>query len=49
MFINKSNIGFVIKDYERLIAYCKNDKQRRSFQGMLTSYKAIRDLFDKCK
>lgn len=46
MFVNKQTISRIIKEHEELVKNCKNEKQRKNFESMLQSYKAIKYLFD---
>lgn len=45
--ITKANIGFKIKELEDLVKTTNNPHIRRNFERELTSYRAIKRIFDE--
>ena len=47
--INAGNIGIKIRELRELLRVCKNPVVAKTIQNDLTSYLAIKDLFDRDK
>ena len=44
--INKTTVSIKIKELEKLVKETKNPQLRKNFENDLTSYKAIRKIFE---
>lgn len=47
--ITKANIGFKIKELEELVRTAKHPQIKKNFERELTSYRAIKKLFDEAE